>query len=144
MRNEEGSAALEFIAVGVILLVPLVYLIVALGAIQEQTLGVEAAARHTARAIARAPDSETAAARGEQVLDGVIEQYGLDGTTLEVTMECPGEDGECPQPGATIVLTVTAHVSLPLIPAVFGVDEAAAVTVQGSAVQKVSRTWGTG
>ena len=48
MTDDDGSAALEFIAVGVILLVPLVYLIIALGAVQEQTLGVEAAARHTA------------------------------------------------------------------------------------------------
>lgn len=142
--DDEGSAALEFIAVGVILLVPLVYLIIALGAIQEQTLGVEAAARHTARAIALAPDPDTAEARGEQVLTSVIEQYGLDDATLEMSTECPGTDGECPQPGATIVLTVTAHVSLPLIPAIFGLQEAAAVTVQGSAVQKVSRTWGSG
>jgi hypothetical protein len=31
MTDDDGSAALEFIAVGVILLVPLVYLIIALG-----------------------------------------------------------------------------------------------------------------
>ena len=33
MTDDDGSAALEFIAVGVILLVPLVYLIIALGAV---------------------------------------------------------------------------------------------------------------
>lgn len=142
--DDDGSAALEFIAVGVILLVPLVYLIIALGAIQEQTLGVEAAARHTARAIALAPDSDTAKARGEQVLTGVVEQYGMDEATVEMSMDCSALNGECPQPGSTIVLTISARVSLPLIPAIFGLQEAAAVTVQGSAVQKVSRTWGSG
>ena len=55
--DDVGSAALEFITVGVVLLVPLVYLIIALGTIQEQALGVDAAARHTARAIALAPDA---------------------------------------------------------------------------------------
>ncbi|MGB3374763.1 MAG: TadE family protein, partial [Microbacterium sp.] len=63
--DDAGSAALEFITVGVLLLVPLVYLVLALGAIQEQTLGVEAAARHTARVIGQAADASTATARGD-------------------------------------------------------------------------------
>ena len=142
--DDEGSAALEFIAVGVILLVPLVYLIIALGSIQEQTLGVEAAARHTARVVALAPDAETAAARSDRVLASVVEEYGIDEGTLEVSMECPREGGECPRAGSTIVLTITARVSLPLVPAVFGLQDATSITVQGSAVQKVPRTWGMG
>ncbi|MCI1019371.1 TadE family protein [Microbacterium sp. C5A9] len=142
--DDEGSAALEFIAVGVILLVPLVYLIIVLGSIQEQTLGVEAAARHTARVVALAPDAETAAARSDRVLASVVEEYGIDEGTLEVSMECPREGGECPRAGSTIVLTITARVSLPLVPAVFGLQDATSITVQGSAVQKVSRTWGMG
>ncbi|WP_312170294.1 TadE family protein [Microbacterium sp.] len=140
--DDEGSAALEFIAVGVILLVPLVYLIVALGAIQEQTLGVEAAARHTMRAIAVAPSAEAAETRGEQVLASVVEQYGLDAGSLEMSLTCPGEGEECPRAGETATLTVTADVSLPLIPAVFGLENAATITVEGSSVQKMSRTWG--
>ena len=48
--GDEGSAALEFILVGLVLLVPLVYLIVALGSIQGQSLGVETGARQLARA----------------------------------------------------------------------------------------------
>lgn len=68
LHDDAGSAALEFITIGVILLVPLVYLVVALGAIQEQTLGVEAAARHIARTIAQAPDAREhgIAARGRR------------------------------------------------------------------------------
>ena len=38
---ERGSAALEFIVVGLLMLVPLVYLVVTLGLIQGQSLGVE-------------------------------------------------------------------------------------------------------
>lgn len=142
MPDDEGSAALEFIAVGVILLIPVVYLIIALGAIQEQTLGVEAAARHTMRAIALAPNAETAADQGDRVLESVSAQYDLDADTLEMSITCPGEGDECPRAGATVVLTITAQASLPLIPAVFGLDRAATVTVEGAAVQKVSRTWG--
>lgn len=144
MIDDEGSAALEFITVGVILLVPLVYLIIALGAIQEQTLGVGAAARHVARTIVRAPDAATAAVRSELVLADVTDQYGIDEESTEVSVACVPVGTECPSAGAVVTVTVTASVSLPLMPAVFGSDSAAAIRVEGSAVQKVSRLWGTG
>lgn len=142
MRDEDGSAALEFITVGVILLVPLAYLVIALGAIQDQTLGVEAAARHTARAIALAPDAEAAAAAGDSVLAGVIDEYDLDPDTTEVALTCRPVAEACPSAGVTLVVRVTARVRLPLVPPVLGLDRSTEVPVQAEAVQKLSRTWG--
>lgn len=142
--DDDGSAALEFIAVGVTLLVPLVYLITALGAVQEQTLGVEAAARHTARAIALAPDAATAAMRSERVLASISDQYGIDAEATEVSVTCVPAEVVCPSAGATMTVTVATSVSLPLIPAIFGWDEAASIGVEGAAVQKMSRLWGGG
>ena len=140
--NDEGSAALEFITVGVILLVPLVYLVIALGAIQEQTLGAEAAARHTARAIATAPDAPAATAEGEAVLAGIIDEYGLDPEAVDVSLACTPAGVDCPSAGATLTVTVAARVHLPLVPPVFGLDRATSIAVQAEAVQKVSRLWG--
>ncbi|PQZ52739.1 TadE family protein [Microbacterium sp. MYb54] len=140
--NEDGSAALEFIAVGVILLVPLVYLVIALGAIQEQTLGAEAAARHIARVISRAPDAVTAAERSDAVLAGIVDEYGLDADAVEMTLVCTRAVVECPSAGATIIVTVATRVQLPLVPEMLGLDRATAVPVQAEAVQKVSRLWG--
>lgn len=142
--DDEGSAAFEFITVGVVLLVPLVYLIIALGAIQEQTLGAEAAARQTARVIALSPDADTAELRGERVLADVSEHYGLDPDAVEVSVTCLPATAACPAAGATITVTVAAKVALPLIPAIFGADDAASIPVEGTAVQKVSRLWGSG
>lgn len=142
--DDEGSAALEFIAVGVILLVPLIYLIAALGVIQEQTLGVEAAARHTARVIALAPDAETAVARSEQVLAGVVEEYGLDADAVDVSLSCAPAGSDCPVAGATATVTVVTRVPLPLVPSLFGLDRSTAIPVEASAVQKISRLWGGG
>ncbi|GAT74845.1 TadE family protein [Microbacterium sp. HM58-2] len=143
-RNDEGSAALEFIAVGVILLVPLVYLVVALGVIQEQTLGVEAAARHTARVVALAPDAATADARSERVIAAIVDEYGLAADAVDVTLTCAPSVPECPSAGATLVVTVTTRVTLPLMPPLFGLDRAAAIPVEAAAAQKVSRLWGEG
>lgn len=144
VTDDEGSAALEFITVGLILLVPLVYLISALGTIQEQTLGVEAAARHTARVISLAPDAETALARSEQVLAGIVDEYGLDADDVEITMSCAPARSDCPTAGATVTITVLTRVPLPLMPDLFGLDRSTAIPVEASAVQKISRLWGGG
>ena len=49
LRDETGSAAIEFVTAGLILLVPIVYLVVALAAIQAGAFAAEAAARQAAR-----------------------------------------------------------------------------------------------
>ncbi|GGM54650.1 TadE family protein [Microbacterium saperdae] len=133
--NDDGSAALEFITVGVILLVPLVYLVILLGVIQEQTLGAEAAARHTARVIALASDADA-------VLDGIADEYGLDQDALQVSVTCVPAGVDCPSSGATVTVTIGARVTLPFVPAVFGLERALSIPVEASAVQKVSRLWG--
>lgn len=141
-RDETGSAALEFVTVGVILLVPLVYLVIVLGSIQEQSLGAEAAARHMARAIALAPDAETAEMRSEEVLRGVVEEYGIESDSVEVSLTCVPASAECPAAGATIVVTVEVTVRLPFVPSVLGIDRALAIPLEASATQKISRQWG--
>lgn len=144
MANEDGSAALEFITVGVILLIPLVYLVIALGTIQQQMLGVEAASRHTVRAIALADDAGTAAAEGAAVLAHAVTEYDIDPNAVEVSMTCAPEGVPCPSAGAIVTVTVSTRVALPLIPSLLGLDRAASVGVEGVAVQKMSRLWGEG
>lgn len=143
-RNDEGSAALEFITVGVILLVPLAYLVITLGSVQETLLGAEAAARHTARVIGQAEDAGAAAERGDAVLAGVIEEYGMDAENVDVSMTCTPVGSECPSAGATVIITVSTHVSLPFVPEIFGLDRATQIPLQAAAAQKVSRLWGAG
>lgn len=140
--GEEGSAALEFIVVGLLLLVPVVYLIVSLGLIQGQSLGIESGARHIARSVSTAPDAATAAARARQVLAAVVEEYGLDRDSVRIDLACRPTGGSCPEAGATVVVTLAAEVALPLVLPVLGLDRLATVPIEASAVQKVSRFWG--
>ncbi|UJP10639.1 TadE family protein [Microbacterium sp. KUDC0406] len=138
--DDEGSAALEFITAGILLLVPLVYLVIALGSVQEQTLGAEAAARHTARAIGQAPDSSAATARADAVLASVREEYGMD--DVDVALNCVPAGGPCPRAGATVVVTVSTRLTLPFMPPIAGLDEITAIPIEASAAQKTSRLWG--
>lgn len=144
LDDERGSAALEFIVAGVLLLVPLVYLVLVLGTVQEQTLGAEAAARHTARVIGQAPDASAAAERGDAVIAGVIREYRMDEGAVEVGITCRPASSACPSAGATVIVTVRTEVTLPLMPPIFGLDELAAIPVEAQAAQKVSRLWGSG
>lgn len=144
MLDETGSAALEFMVAGVLMLVPLVYLVLVLGAVQEQTLGAEAAARHTARVIGQAPDADTAARRGEAVVAGVTREYGMDPDAVDVGITCRPAARECPTAGSTVIVTVRTQVPLPFMPPIFGLDELTAIPVEAQSAQRVSRLWGSG
>lgn len=140
-RSDVGSAPVEFITVGLLLLVPLVYLVIALGALQSGALGVESGARHIARTMALSSDGADAAARADAVLRTTATEYGLDPSSIELDVACTPAATPCPAAGETVVVTVSARVRLPLVPAVLGLDRIASVEVEASAVQKVSRFW---
>lgn len=139
--GEEGSAPLEFIFLGVLLLVPIVYLIVALGAIQSHALGVESAARQVARAIATAPDGAVAEERTRRVLSAITAEYGIAADALVLDIRCAGHATGCPDAGAMLMVTVRTRVSLPLVPPVLGLDRLAQIPVEAMSAQKVSRYW---
>jgi Flp pilus assembly protein TadG len=136
---ERGSAALEFILVGLLMLVPLVYLIVSLGLIQGQSLGAESAARHIARAVSTATDADDARSRADAVLAAVTEEYGLD--DVDLSIGCTPVGASCPRAGATLHVTVRTAVTLPLVPPVLGLENIAAVPVEATGAHKVSRFW---
>ncbi|MFT4212276.1 MAG: TadE family protein [Microbacterium sp.] len=142
LSTDAGSASLEFVVGGLLLLVPIVYLVVALGLIQQGALGTDAAARQIARAISLSADAAEADRRAQRVLTDIAVEYGLDPGALAVDVSCGETAGGCPEAGATITVTVHARIALPLVPPILGLDEVAAVPVDATSVQKVSRTWG--
>lgn len=141
---DRGSAAVEFILLGLLLLIPLVYLVVSLGQIQEQSLGAEAGARHIARAVATAVDTTDASVRADEVLASVVQEYGLDADETSISLACRPASAGCPAPGATLVVTVRTSAALPLVPPIFGLDRTASIPIEASTAQRVSRFWGSG
>lgn len=142
-EDERGSAALEFILAGVVLLVPIVYLVIALGLVQGQSLGAEAGARHLARAISTASDAGEARGRTHLVLASIVQEYGLEKDSVDVSITCAPSGRTCPEAGATVIVRLTTTVRLPLVPPVLGLDRITVVPVEATAVQRVSRLWGT-
>ncbi|KZE91205.1 hypothetical protein AVP41_00742 [Microbacterium sp. TNHR37B] len=140
--GDAGSASLEFIAAGAVLLVPIVYLIIALGQIQGHAFAVEAGARYLARTIATSEDRDDADIRSQRVLAAIEREYGMEPGSVQVELRCRPQGVECPRAGAVILVTLRAEVALPLVPPVLGLERAARVTVDAAASQKVARTWG--
>jgi len=141
LTDDTGSAALEFIAVGLLLLVPVVYLVLVLGAVQEQGLGAQAGAGLLARGIATAPNADAARERADRGLASIAREYGLDPGAVSVDVTCTPAGARCPQAGAYLTVRIATRVALPLVPPVLGLDRVASVPIEATATHKVSRFW---
>ncbi|MBB2974729.1 hypothetical protein FHX49_000270 [Microbacterium endophyticum] len=141
MKDDAGSASVEFLVVGMLLLVPLVYLIVALSTIQSHAMGTAAASRYIARTIATAGSGAAASTSTERALQMLADEYAMDAAQIEISVDCAPSAFSCPEAGTTVTVTVRAGATLPLVPPIFGLDNATAIPIEASSTQKVSRFW---
>jgi len=139
---ETGSASLEFITAGLILLVPLVYLVLALSVVQAGTLAVEGAARQAARVYVQAPNEAEAATRAERAVRFGLADYGIPARAAHLRIRCEPAPAACLTRQGRVVVTVGVVVALPLVPDLLSLGRPAGIPVQASATQTVSRFWG--
>jgi len=142
MRASDGSASLEFVTAGLLLLVPLVYLALAIASIQGGALAVEGAARHAARVFVEAPDVASARARAAETVAVALADYGLPAHAAHVEILCRPAPADCLRRGGLVTVAVRSSVPLPLLPDVGGLDRGASLPVESAATQRVSRFWG--
>lgn len=128
--RDEGSASVEFLGAGVLLLVPLVYLVLCLAQLQGAAFAVAGASRNAALVAARAPDARTAAVRAEAAIAVALADFGVDTATVRTTLDC---DPECGIAGAMVRASVSADVPLPFLP------ELRVLPVEATAVVPVPR-----
>lgn len=139
--EDDGSASLEFITTGVLLLVPLVYLVLAVSSIQGAALAVEGAARQAARVYVQAPSAEAARGRMSRAVEFALADYGLRSSGARVDVSCAPQPDVCLTRNGSVTVTVRVSAPLPLVPDVLNLQSAASVPMQSTATQKVSRFW---
>jgi hypothetical protein len=112
---DDGSAVVEFVTLGVLLLVPVVYLVLTLGRIQAAAYAADGAAREAARAFAAADDEPAGRARAQAAVRlGLLDQ-GFDVDPLRAaTIEC--RQKPCLSPEGRVVVRVSVDVILPGVP----------------------------
>ncbi|AMB58046.1 hypothetical protein [Microterricola viridarii] len=141
-RTERGSASLEFLTVGLILMVPLVYLVLAVSALQAGALAAEGAARQAARAFVLADDEEAGQAAAARALAVTLADYGLGAEAGALAFDCTNGQPGCLVRGETVTVSVRLTVALPFVPEVLGLRQSTSVPLAASATQRVSKFWG--
>lgn len=127
LGDARGSAALEFLGLGVLLLVPLAYGALALAQLEQALLATELAARNGARVlVAGGDDAERLAA---EHLHWALADQGIDPAGAAVDVRC-APTPDCAVTGDTLTMTVRVEVPLPFVP---GAAEWLVVPVESSA-----------
>lgn len=116
-RGDEGSALVELVWLGVLLLIPVVWILLSVFAVQNGAFGTSGAARAAGRAFALAPDDASGAARAKAAAAQVFADQDVDGDP-RVSIKCSIRP--CHSGNAVITIVVTTNVQLPLLPSVLG------------------------
>jgi Flp pilus assembly protein TadG len=122
---DDGSAIIEFVFVAVIVMLPLVYLIVAVAEVQRSELAVSQAAREAGRAFATSDTTDEAAGRAEVAVHLALRDQGLpDDAELRFVAagtQCADDPPAItPQlrPGGQFTVCVRRRAQLPAVPEV--------------------------
>jgi len=119
-RAEGGSALVEFTWLAILLMVPLLYIVVAVFEVQRSAFAVSAAARAAGRAFVLSPSEATAPTRAVAAARVAMADQDLDLDRGRIAFTCDPDPGNCLAPGSTVQVSVSYPVPLPLVPAALG------------------------
>jgi Flp pilus assembly protein TadG len=121
-RSEEGTALIEVTWLAILLLVPLLYIVLAVFDVQRSAFAVTAAARAAGRAYAIAPSEAVAMDRARAAAQVALTDQHLDIGRSRVVVTCEPAPDNCLSPGSVIRVRVSYPVALPLMPSALGGD----------------------
>jgi Flp pilus assembly protein TadG len=119
-RGEDGSAIVEFTWLAILLMVPLLYIVLAVFEVQRSAFGVSTAARAAGRAFTESPSEATATDRAVAAAALALRDQHLDLDRRALHIECAPDPANCLSPGSVVTVVVRRQVPLPLLPAVLG------------------------
>jgi Flp pilus assembly protein TadG len=119
-RDERGSALVELSWLGILLILPMLWIVLSVFEVQRGAFGVTAAARAAARAYALAPDDSAGLARAREAARVALDDQGVHGAAPEVDVSCTPYPGDCHQGTSVITVSVHSRVILPMMPSALG------------------------
>ena len=139
LGDDAGSASIEFIGVGVLMLVPMVYLVLALAQLQAAAFAVEGAARQASRVYVQADTVGAANAAAERAIQVALADFGVEDAPRQVETSCQPDPGDCLTRRGFVTIRVTVDVALPLVPPIFTLGLPASIPMSDTATEQVSR-----
>lgn len=119
-RDERGTAIVEFVWLAILLLVPLLYILLAVFETQRASYAASAAARSASRAFVTSPDQTTAYSRAEAAARLAFGDQGIDAADFTLSISCRPEPRRCLTPGSVVSAEVRSAADLPLMPSALG------------------------
>lgn len=119
-RREAGSALVELTWLGILLLVPMLWIVLSVFEVQRGAFGASAAARSAGRAFALAPDDATGRVRAVAAARQALADQGVTDAPLDVAVTCTPYPSACHSGTSVITVVVRSRVDLPLLPDVLG------------------------
>jgi len=113
-RDDDGAAVIEFVVLVTLVLVPIVYLVLAVMQVQAASFAVTQAVREAGRAYVQAGTVGQARSDAQAAVAVALEDQGFQIRSDTMKIDC-GSSG-CFAPGATVTVNVTVKVRLPFLP----------------------------
>lgn len=119
-RGERGSGLVEFIWLGIILLIPLAWILLSVLAVQRGAFAVSGAARAAGRAYVLAPSDVEGTARARAAAAQALADQGLADSAFDLTVTCTPYPHTCHSGTSVVTVRVASSVRLPMLPLVLG------------------------
>ena len=133
---ETGSAVVEFVMLGAVLLVPILYFVMTMGTLQGASFAAAGAADHAAKVFVRSDNLPAARAAAEAVGKVAVADFGMEPGAAAVKVVC--DRPNCLEAGTAVTVTVEVDVPLPMAPS-FGMGQISAGRAVASATQIAGR-----
>jgi len=117
-RASEGTATVEFVWLTILLLVPIVYIVIAMFDAQRAAFGVSTASRSAARAFIQAPDVASGERRARIAARIALDDQALPEASVQIT--CLPSPADCLTPGSSVRVLIRTTRALPLTPSALG------------------------
>jgi Flp pilus assembly protein TadG len=114
VSDERGSGVVEFTWLCLLLLVPMVYLLLAVMDVQRASYAASAASRAAGRAYVLAPDEAAARARAEASAQVALSDQGIDWSAAVMQVSCTPDPAACLAPGSMVTVDVTVRQAIPM------------------------------
>ena len=133
---DQGRAIIEFLVVGLLILLPVTYLVTTLARVQAAAFAVSTASREAGRAFTTAAADPAAYSRAQAAAALSFEDFDFGGAGT-VQISCDGSP--CLRPQGRVQVEATVVVPLPLVPDLLRAAFPAQVPVSATHIATVDR-----
>lgn len=111
-QGQAGNALVEFVALAGLLMVPTIYFLLSVFALQNAAFAASSAGAQTLQVLAQLPEEQRSQELASSLAILAASDYGIEDQQVQTQLICPTS---CAQ-GENLVLLVTVSVELPLVP----------------------------